>query len=392
MHIVFFAHPSFLDSQSMPRYATWLSEGMKARGHQIEIWSPKAIFFNLKAPASLKKWMGYIDQYIIFPVEVKNKLKKLPKDTLFVFTDHALGPWVPLVANRPHVIHCHDFLAQRSALGEFKENPTSWTGKIYQWYIRRGYRKGKNFISISKKTQADLHQFLKEKPVISEVVYNGLTQEFRPAENKHKVRKKIQQEIGVDLAEGFILHVGGNQWYKNRKGVIEIYEGWRNKFSRKLPLLLIGSAPTENLKEQHQLSIYEKDIHFVINAPDELVKWAYQGADLFLFPSLEEGFGWPIVESMASGCPVITTDAAPMSEVGGDVALKISRRPYQLKVDSWKQESAKALNELLQISQGRYETIVKKGLERAKEFSSESALDKIEIYYINILNKIENIH
>ncbi|MFN3379571.1 MAG: glycosyltransferase [Runella zeae] len=376
----------------MPRYARWVSEGMKARGHQVEIWSPKATFFNFNVPVGLKKWMGYIDQYIIFPIEVKNKLKKLPKDTLFVFTDHALGPWVPLVANRSHVIHCHDFLAQRSALGEFKENPTSWTGKIYQWYIRRGYQKGKNFISISKKTQADLHQFLKKKPVVSEIVYNGLTQVFTPTNDLTTTRKEIEKKIGIDVKEGYLLHVGGNQWYKNRVGVIEIYDTWRTQSIKQLPLLMLGSPPSKEIVQLYSSSIYKDDIHFITNASDELVKLAYQGAEVFLFPSLEEGFGWPIVESMASGCPVITTDAAPMSEVGGDVALRIARRPYQSKIDSWKQESAKALNELLQISQVEYGVIVKKGLKRAKEFSSESALDKIEIHYINISNKIENIH
>ncbi|WP_028669046.1 glycosyltransferase [Runella zeae] len=393
MKIVFFAHPSFLGSQSMPRYATWLSEGMRVRGHQIEIWSPKATFFNLKVPSRLKKWMGYIDQYIIFPIEVKNKLKKLPKDTLFVFTDHALGPWVPLVANRPHVIHCHDFLAQRSALGEFKENPTGWTGKIYQWYIRRGYQKGKNFVSISKKTQADLHQFLKETPIVSEVVYNGLTRDFECVHNKNEVREKLYQEIGVNITEGFILHVGGNQWYKNRQGVIEIYEAWRDKSLRKLPLLMIGNAPNEKLKRHYELSRYKDDIHFVINASDELVKLAYQGADLFLFPSLEEGFGWPIAEAMASGCPVVTTQNAPMTEVGGDAAFYLDRRPSTKNhLTNWGDKCAVVIEEFFTLSNEEQIVIKKKGLEQVKRFDSFQTLSQIEEIYLKLVKFESTTH
>src|SRR5690554_2079868 len=100
MNIVFFAHPNFLGQQSMPRFARMLAEGMKERGHNVEIWMPKPVLHSLPTPAILKKWMGYIDQYIIFPSQIKKRLDAYPPDTLFVFTDHALGPWIPLVANR----------------------------------------------------------------------------------------------------------------------------------------------------------------------------------------------------------------------------------------------------------------------------------------------------
>jgi hypothetical protein len=143
LKLVFFTHPSFIGSQSMPRYATLLAEGMKRRGHQVELWYPQAGFFRLPSPSLLKKWLGYIDQYIVFPKQVRRRIKKCSPDTLFVFTDHALGPWVPLVSDRPHIIHCHDFLAQRSALGKFIANPVSWTGRQYQAFIRKGYKKGK---------------------------------------------------------------------------------------------------------------------------------------------------------------------------------------------------------------------------------------------------------
>lgn len=117
MKIVFFAHPLFLGSQSMPRFVSMLAEGMESRGYEVEIWRPEEVFSKLKI-SSLKKWLGYIDQYIVFPRWVKGKLKKEGNDVLYVITDHALGPYVPLIADLPHVIHCHDFLAQRSALGE----------------------------------------------------------------------------------------------------------------------------------------------------------------------------------------------------------------------------------------------------------------------------------
>ncbi|EOM1465677.1 hypothetical protein ACNCTC_004946, partial [Escherichia coli] len=94
MHIVVFTHPQFLDSTSMPRFARMIIEGMNARGHVVETWTAKPYFFNIPLPRSIKKWLGYIDQYIIFPLSVYFRLPKYKKDkTLFVFADQALGPW-----------------------------------------------------------------------------------------------------------------------------------------------------------------------------------------------------------------------------------------------------------------------------------------------------------
>src|SRR5688572_1117129 len=221
MNIVFFTHPDFLGHVSMPRFSGMLEEGMKKRGHKVTAWSPQPRFFHPALPGMMKKWLGYIDQYVVFPIEVRARLKKSPKNTLFVFTDNALGPWVPLVRELPHIIHCHDFMAQESALGLIPENPTGWTGKQYQQMIYRGYCKGKNFICGSQNTRNLLHRFLlPSHPVISELVYNGLNQSFEPTDSR-LARDVVGKESGLELASGYLLHIGGNQWYKNRVGVIE---------------------------------------------------------------------------------------------------------------------------------------------------------------------------
>ncbi|CAM3822642.1 glycosyltransferase [Mucilaginibacter galii] len=371
----------------MPRFASMLADGMRARRHQVEEWTAEAVCYNKSFPASLRKWLGYIDQYIIFPFNVKKKIKRSSSDTLFVFTDQALGPWVPLLANRPHIIHCHDFLAQRSALGEFEENKTGASGQKYQAYIRKGYQKGKNFISVSKNTQQDLHRFLPQAPKLSEVVYNGLNQSFEIT-NSFEAKDYISKDISVDLAEGYLLHVGGNQWYKNRKGVIDIYNAWRDSFNQKLKLLMIGAPPNELLKQAQQSSIYANDIHFLTGKDDDFVRKAYAGATLFLFPSLAEGFGWPIAEAMVSGCPVVTTNAAPMTEVGGDAAFYINRKPFQSNKD-WASDAALVVNQVLKTSLEERERIVKAGIANAGRFDTKKSLDQIENLYKHVLKGSE---
>ncbi len=390
MHIIFLTHPNFLGHQSMPRFAKMLTEGMEKRAHRVETWSPKATFYNLPFPKALKKWLGYLDQYMVFPSQVSKKLKGTKKDMLFVLTDHALGPWVPLVVHLPHVIHCHDFLAQQSALGLIPENPTSWTGKQYQAYIRRGYTKGKNFISVSKKTQQDLHTFIDPATIESTVVYNGLNKSFK-VKDVVEARMEISQKTGLNLAKGYLLHIGGNQWYKNRVGVIEIYDAWRELSKSSLPLLLIGESPDEKLNYRINQSNYKSSIYSFSNIEDSSINAAYSGASIFLFPSLAEGFGWPIAEAMACGCPVITTNKAPMTEVAGNAGFLTAKQPTDsINIKIWAQNAAKTVEEIIAFPLEERLNAVKMGIENAKRFNTDHALDEIEQIYQHILQKYKD--
>lgn len=390
MKLVFFSHPPFLGSLSMPRFSRMLIEGMKERGHRVDEWVPTARFYKIPVPRLLKKWMGYADQYIAFPTQVRRRIRKLPQDTLFVFTDHALGPWVPLVADRPHVIHCHDFLAQHSAMGLIAENPTSSSGRAYQKLIRSGFSKGKNFISVSNKTRQDLAGILLEKPVFSETVYNGLNQEITPLDPDDS-RSQLSQLTGLDLRGGYLLHVGGNQWYKNRTGVIEIFDALRAIDSKPVKLLLAGTPPSPSLFARSASSPFSRDIHFLTDLDDASIRLAYAGASVFLFPSLAEGFGWPIAEAMASGCPVVTTGEAPMTEVAGDAATLIPRQPLERDdKKSWASQSARTVCRLLAMPSPERANLVAKGVANASRFDPKPALDRIESIYQSILKAADH--
>lgn len=386
MNIVIFSHPDFIGSQSMPRYTQWLADGMLKRGNTVEIWQPQAFFYKIPFPKALKKWLGYLDQYLLFPVLIQLRLFKQSKETLYVFSDHALGPWIPLVAHKPHVVHCHDFLAQASAIGEIPENPTGFTGRCYQAFIRKGYRKAKNFISISQKTQEDLHRFLIFQPENSTVIYNGLTREHFPEKDQIRSRRALSDELDLPLESGFILHVGGNQWYKNRAGVVKIYESWRTISAFSLPLVMVGRQPNRLLENTISCSDFKDDIYCLTNASDQTVRKLYASASVFLFPSLAEGFGWPIIEAMASGCPVITTNERPMNEVGNGASLYIERLQNS-DYEKWCQTGADKLEEVLRMKTEELSIFKKKSIENSKRFDSDNALNKIEAFYGAILGQ-----
>ncbi|WP_162789404.1 glycosyltransferase [Flavobacterium fluviale] len=387
MKIILFTHPSFLGHKSMPRFAQMITAGMKQKGHDLTVWSPKAFFFRLsfKKPI-LEKWFGYMDQYVIFPLQVKLRLLNCSKETLFVFSDNALGPWVPLVKKRYHVVHCHDFLAQKSAFGLLQENKTGVTGKYYQKFIFSGYRTARNFISISKKTQVDLHALLDKNPEVSRVVYNGMNQNFEPAKDYHIVREELSDQYKIDLSEGYILHVGGNAFYKNKLGVLEIYDQLVKDFKVEIPLVLAGESPTKEMIAFKEQSPASQSIFFINNIDDLQLKQLYQGASVMLFPSLYEGFGWPIVEAMASGSLVITTNEDPMKEVAADAGFYIPKKPTDSeKLLDWKMITAKELERVIHFSPKERRDAVCKSILRSKEFSAQGFVDSIEAIYQEIL-------
>lgn len=388
MNIIFFSNPNFFGIQkvpafsSMPRFTNMLAEGMAKRGHSVTIWSPRSRFFNLPLKGFLKKCMGYIDLYVLFPQEVKKHLKECSNDTLYVFTDQAQGPWIPLVKNKKHVVHCHDFIAQLSALGKIEENKTSWTGRTYQSFIRNGCIQAKNFISGSNKTKNDLQLLLPGQPLLSAVVYNGLDELFKPMDTR-EARELLKNKTDADLSDGYCLNIGANQWYKNRSGLIGIYNAWRALEKAKLPLLLLGTPPDEELSQLIEQSPFKKDIHIISGLNDEFLRYAYAGATVLIFPSFTEGFGWPIAEAMATGCPVITTNEAPMTEVAGNAGFFIPRRTAENE-KTWAAEAAGVLQNIVGLSAAERQQVVEASINNAKRFDLQTTLDKIERIYQNI--------
>jgi len=390
MRLVLLTHPASFDSESMPRFAGLIGRAMAKRGHEVEVWTSPQKFGNLPVrSAFIRKWLGYADQFLIYPGALRKRLNQQPDNTLFVITDQALGMWVPHLAHRPHVIHCHDFLALRSALGEFPEHLTGWSGRQYQRLIRNGFSRGRAFISVSGKTREDLQRFLPGVPEISEVVHNGLNHPFRPMEPAERI--SMLEKAGIKISrQGFILHVGGNPWYKNRRGVLEIYRAYAAADPQPPALWMIGTKPMDELLKLAASIPSPGEVHFLSGLSNEQVNAAYSHARVLLFPSLEEGFGWPIAEAMASGCPVITTDAAPMTEVAGDAAYLIPRMPQDAAGQkTWAKSAAIILNEVTSMNETHRTILLENGKRNASRFDTATALDAYDQIYQRVLAQNE---
>lgn len=307
-------------AHSMLKYADMLRRGLTARGHAVEVVHPPVIFGRLPfLRGAAAKWIGYLDKYLLAPPWMRWKCRGA--DLVHV-CDQTNSMYLQCAGRRPRVITCHDLIGVRGALGHFADVRVGRTGRILNEWIARSLARAEYLICDSHKTLADFREVAQHSRAASRVIHLSLNRECEAA-SPEMVRRTLAG-LGLEEQTNYLLHVGGNQWYKNRLGAIRIFaELKRSPAFEDVRLILAGKPWSQEVRELAQrLGIHEAMVE-AADLTDEALNALYTGARGLLFPSLLEGYGWPILEAQACGCPVITTNRPPMTEVAGDGAILI---------------------------------------------------------------------
>ena len=364
----------------MRAVADQIVSGLNGRGYRVQgITAP--VLFGRLFPRSyaVAKWLGYIDQFLIFPPLLWLRVRLLPRGSLCVLVDQALGPWLHSLGRRAHVVHCNDLLALEASLGWQPFHRLSRSGRFYQRWILQGFREGRCFLSISAATQVTLERHLQELPLLSAVLHLPLPHRFTVLLGE-QAADVIRQSVPQIDQQPFLFHIGRN-WYKNRIGVLAI---WEQLHLLGVPqhLVLVVSADAEIHNWLVSRTYLKPFLHVLEGASEELVVALYNRASALLFPSHAEGFGWPILEALGCGCPVITTNKPPMTEVGGDAVTTIPPAPSSREAwEAWAQEAALQVKRVLNRSFTEQERIRELGFAQARRFQFEPWLDQLECYY-----------
>jgi glycosyltransferase involved in cell wall biosynthesis len=305
--------------QSMQRFNAMMLQGLTAAGIHAELIRPEPVLGNLKSLGRfVAKWLGYMDKYILFPRKLKRKLSMRP--ALVHICDHSNAVYVRNCKPRKILVTAHDLLAVRGALGEETNCPASFTGRILQKWILRGLQRADAIACISQATAADAQRLVSsrnQRPRVS-VVMMGIASDYKKLPND-LARARLTEVPGLDVELPFVLHVGSNLRRKNRGGVLRIFAKCQQKWNGQL--VFAGDLLNDEL-----ISLAKKlgVFHCVIqieNAGDELLSALYNCAVALLYPSRFEGFGWPIIEAHACGCPVVCSNSCPLPEAAGDAGL-----------------------------------------------------------------------
>ena len=304
--------------QSMHRFATMMLQGLTAAGVAAELIRPAPFLGNFRlAGGFIAKWLGYIDKFVLFPRELRKKIAQRP--ALVHICDHSNAMYVKHAVRIPTVVTCHDLLAVRGALGEETDCPASHSGKIFQRWILAGLRRARAVVCVSHATLADAKRLLLSEPggPKLEVATLGLNYPYRKLPQEEAAgRLKLN---GLDPATPFVLHVGSNLRRKNREGAVRILARCKDQWNGRI--IFAGDPLTSSIHSLgRDLGVSDRMIE--VHYPDnELLEALYNCATALLYPSRFEGFGWPVAEAHACGCPVICSDTGPLPEVGGGAAL-----------------------------------------------------------------------
>lgn len=318
--------------ESMLRFANQLAGGLRAQDHEVTTLSPEPRLVRLLpryrygGPA---KFVGYLDKFVLFPRSVRRRLRRDRAPDIVHIVDHANAVYGPVFAGRPLVATCHDLLQIRAARGEFAEHEVSSLGCRYQSWILDHIGRLPHVVVPSEQTARDLRRLTRLPPDRITVIPNGLNFPYqRVAASAARLTLGLllrERQLPAGLLEhggrGFLLNVGGGQWYKNRRGLLEIYAALRDKLSPAPRLVMVGKPLSASLTSQlNDLSLADEVI-VLSNVSELQLQALYSAAEGLVFPSWQEGFGWPVAEAQACGCPVFTSDRPPMTEVGGDTAI-----------------------------------------------------------------------
>jgi glycosyltransferase involved in cell wall biosynthesis len=363
MKIALIANYPADQQQSMLRYAAFLREELARRGHAVQQVAPGVVAGRCLPPGhKLHKWLGYIDKFILFPLMLPFLVRKA--EVVHV-CDHSNSPYLGWIWRQARVITCHDALAIRSALGHFAQNPTGGSGRQLQRWILGNLPRATCIIHVSEKTRQDFLALL-AKPVPGEVIPHSLPWPYRPADAAAVAA--CRREFGLE-GKDYLLHVGGNQWYKNRLGVLRIYAELKQRERFRSTVLVMAGKPFTRAMRDWCAARPGSDVIELTGLANGQLQALYSGALALLFPSLEEGFGWPILEAQACGCPVITSGRPPMNEIAGDAAIYIAP-----------EEPGAAAETILAALEDR-SALREAGLRNVQRFAVEQALAGYEAVY-----------
>jgi len=242
--------------------------------------------------------------------------------------------------------------------------------------IRRALKRADRIITVSYNSKRDLVDYFGVHPSGIEVIYNGVSPRFRrdiPQEEREAAAVKYR------LRRPYLLFLGGEKPHKNVRNVVRAFAEARR--DRALTQALVLAGPLAKNPARLRALIAALDLAGSVFQPG-IVEEAdlpalYAGADLFLYPTLYEGFGLPVIEAMACGTPVLTSSTSALQEVAGGYAYMVD----PMDVDA----IARGIAALSTDAKLR-EDFVELGKKRALEFSWDKAAEKTLAVYASVLS------
>lgn len=290
-------------------------------------------------------------------------LKRIKPDIL-----HCTSNTAPIFCKVPLVLTLHDIIFLEKKRGKSK----SWyqsLGRIYRRFIvPKILKKCKKIITVSNYECEHIKNTLSIKPEIIETIYNGYSKHFVHINDYQSITKKY-----IDDKE-YLFFLGNTDPKKNTEGVLKAYSIYINQSKQPRSLLIADLSENiiDNYLSTNHIEHIKPYLRFPGYLPNTDLPAIYSGASAFIYTSYRESFGIPILEAMACGTPVITSNTSAMPEIAGDKGILAN--PYQ---------PSDIADKILKLENDTVyrEDIIRYGRERIKQFSWEiTAMKVLKIY------------
>jgi glycosyltransferase involved in cell wall biosynthesis len=330
-------------------------------------WAQEVDPTSFVLPGPLREPQRYAARYFLYPWWLKRDAKRA---RVVHILDHTYAHMVTRVHRRPVAVTVHDLMPVI-----ILRSPTDgWRGGIRNRFLRqtlKALRLAQAYIVGTEWLRGELATWLGDDRRISVVPF-GVDRAFASEAPGARVRGRADWRIPEDAF--VVLHVGSTVERKNVPLVIQTVARLRTEADAYL--LQVGGRLTgdqEQLAERLGVRRYVRSVPF---ADETTLRRAYRTADVLLFPSLYEGFGYPVIEAFASGLPVVTSGAGGLKEVGGDAVVVVEGRDPAAYVQ--------ALEELSDDPAHR-EQLIARGRARARAFSWQKTAEQTAEVYRKLL-------
>ncbi len=288
------------------------------------------------------------------PVQMRRDRLDLYHDTLFL---------LPLLQGKiPGVITIHDLSGL--LMPDFHQRRVSLTSRL----IPQAVRKARRIITVSHFTRKEVEKLFPSAAGKTRVVYNGVGSQFQPSPPERVEEVKVKYGI----KENYIMYLGTVEPRKNLKTLLRAFALLKNKIPHLLVIAGMKGWKYHGIFDLLRELSLEERVVFTGFVPEEDLPPLYSGADVFVYPSLYEGFGIPVLEAMACGTPVVASKTSSLPEVVGDAGLLAD--PHSPG------EIAARIEEVLK-NPGLAEKLSLLGRKRAGEFTWErTARGTLQVY------------
>src|SRR5690606_13269370 len=266
------------------------------------------------------------------PLMLGNEIRKARPE---IFYSPSFMP--PVAFSTPYIFTIHDLMH----LFYYSKMHRMY----YQQVIARLAKKAQKIITVSEFSKQQLVELLNIKSELIRVIYNGVDPSFALNSEKH------------DMGPPYLLYVGN--WRKNKNLAAMLVAFAQAKIPKDFVFLLTGNPNPELIVLLSKLRITSR-VRFLGFVKESELPKLYKGAYATMFVSLMEGFGLPVIESMASGTPVLTSSESALPEIADGAALCVN--PYNVEAIT------DGINRLVSEKE-LYNALVEKGLRRAQDFS-----------------------